>query len=52
MNQIEQLQEWFLKHMEADPYPLYPNYGRITPYEALAINFPEQRQLRQPGEEK
>ncbi|MDQ1914012.1 SDR family oxidoreductase [Paenibacillus sp. GD4] len=30
-------------------YPLYPNYGKITRYEDVAITVPEQRQLRQPG---
>ncbi|ADC48834.1 putative short chain alcohol dehydrogenase [Alkalihalophilus pseudofirmus OF4] len=32
-------------------YPLYPNYGKITRYEDIPINVPEQRQLRQPGYE-
>jgi NAD(P)-dependent dehydrogenase (short-subunit alcohol dehydrogenase family) len=32
-------------------YPLYPNYGKITRYEEVPINVPEQRQLRQPGYE-
>ena len=30
-------------------YPLYPNYGKITRYEDIAITVPEQRQYRQPG---
>ncbi len=30
-------------------YPLYPNYGKITRYDDVAITVPEQRQLRQPG---
>lgn len=33
-------------------YPLYPNYGRITRYEDIAITVPEQRQYRQPGIER
>lgn len=33
-------------------YPMYPNYGKITKYEDIPINVPEQRQLRQPGFEK
>lgn len=33
-------------------YPLYPNYGKITQYEDVAITVPEQRQDRQPGVEK
>ncbi|MFD1850921.1 SDR family oxidoreductase [Oceanobacillus bengalensis] len=32
-------------------YPLYPNYGKITQYEDVALTVPEQRQLRQPGVE-
>ncbi|GGA34134.1 hypothetical protein GCM10011384_24740 [Psychrobacillus lasiicapitis] len=30
---------------------MYPNYGKITRYEDVAITVPEQRQLRQPGVE-
>lgn len=33
-------------------YPLYPNYGKITRFEDIPINVPEQRQLRQPGLEE
>lgn len=33
-------------------YPLYPNYGKITRYEDVAITVPEQRQYRQPGIER
>lgn len=33
-------------------YPMYPNYGKITKYEEVAITVPEQRQFRQPGLEK
>lgn len=36
----------------AQEYPLYPNYGKITQYEDVAITVPEQRQDRQPGVEK
>ncbi|MFB4475064.1 NAD(P)-dependent oxidoreductase, partial [Oceanobacillus caeni] len=32
-------------------YPLYPNYGKITKYEDVAITVPEQRQYFQPGVE-
>lgn len=32
-------------------YPMYPNYGKITRYEDIAITVPEQRQYRQPGVE-
>ncbi len=34
------------------PYPLYPNYGKITRYEDIALTVPEQRQYRQPGIER
>jgi NAD(P)-dependent dehydrogenase (short-subunit alcohol dehydrogenase family) len=30
---------------------MYPNYGKITRYEDVALTVPEQRQLRQPGVE-
>ncbi|WP_163583103.1 SDR family oxidoreductase [Gracilibacillus saliphilus] len=32
-------------------YPMYPNYGKITQYEEVALTVPEQRQYRQPGVE-
>ncbi|MGP4040783.1 SDR family oxidoreductase [Gracilibacillus sp. D59] len=32
-------------------YPMYPNYGKITCYEEVALTVPEQRQYRQPGVE-
>ncbi|WP_163530019.1 SDR family oxidoreductase [Halobacillus ihumii] len=32
-------------------YPMYPNYGKITRYEDIALTVPEQRQYRQPGVE-
>lgn len=52
MEQVEQYQQYFATHMKNDPYPLYPNYGKITQYEEIPINMPEQRQLRQPGIER
>ncbi|WP_018922731.1 SDR family oxidoreductase [Salsuginibacillus kocurii] len=33
-------------------YPMYPNVGKITRYEDVPINVPEQRQTRQPGFER
>ncbi|MFD2209887.1 SDR family oxidoreductase [Virgibacillus halophilus] len=36
---------------EQPVYPMYPNYGKITRYEEIAMTVPEQRQYRQPGEE-
>lgn len=33
-------------------YPIYPNYGKITQYQEVAMTVPEQRQYRQPGLEK
>ncbi|MFS0646302.1 SDR family oxidoreductase [Siminovitchia sp. 179-K 8D1 HS] len=38
--------------MSNKKYPLYPNYGKITRYEDIAITVPEQRQYRQPGLER
>ncbi|WP_370621899.1 SDR family oxidoreductase [Bacillus sp. JCM 19034] len=35
--------------MQKEPYPLYPNYGKITRYEEIPLSAPEQRQLRHPG---
>ncbi|QOR68138.1 SDR family oxidoreductase [Cytobacillus suaedae] len=32
-------------------YPMYPNYGKITKYQDIALTVPEQRQVRQPGVE-
>ncbi|OBZ14221.1 hypothetical protein A8L34_09690 [Bacillus sp. FJAT-27264] len=52
MEQLEQYQQYFANHLKNDPYPLYPNYGKITQYEEIPINMPEQRQLRQPGIEQ
>lgn len=37
------------KQDNKQPYPMYPNYGKITRYEDIAITVPEQRQYRQPG---
>lgn len=50
--ELKQFQEWFESNKQNDPYPLYPNYGKITEYQEIPINFPEQRQLQQPGLEK
>lgn len=33
-------------------YPLYPNYGKITRFQNIAMTVPEQRQFRQPGVER
>lgn len=38
--------------MKTHPYPMYPNYGKITRYQEIPISLPEQRQLRHPGVEK
>ncbi|MEK3731831.1 SDR family oxidoreductase [Paenibacillus sp. FSL M8-0334] len=51
LEQIRQYQEWFEQHKLTSPYPMYPNYGKITRYQEMPMNFPEQRQLRQPGVE-
>jgi len=50
--ELERYQQYFANHVQQEPYPLFPNYGRITRYEEVPINMPEQRQLRQPGLEK
>ncbi len=52
LDQIKQMQEMFKANMKTQPYPMYPNYGKITRYEEIPMNLPEQRQLRQPGVEK
>lgn len=52
MEELRQFQEWFESNKQKEPYPLYPNYGKITKYQEIPINFPEQRQLQQPGLEK
>ncbi|MCM2989155.1 SDR family oxidoreductase [Bacillus safensis] len=51
LQQIKQMQQLFLEKMKTQPYPMYPNYGKITRYEEIPINLPEQRQLRHPGVE-
>lgn len=51
LQQIKQMQQMFLEKMKTQPYPMYPNYGKITRYEEIPINLPEQRQLRHPGVE-
>ncbi|OBZ18505.1 NAD(P)-dependent oxidoreductase [Bacillus sp. FJAT-27264] len=52
MEQLEQSQQYFVDHLKTEPYPLFPNYGRITKYEEVPLNMPEQRQFRQPGVER
>jgi NAD(P)-dependent dehydrogenase (short-subunit alcohol dehydrogenase family) len=52
LDQIKQMQQMFKANMKTHPYPMYPNYGKITRYEEIPISLPEQRQLRHPGEEK
>ncbi|MCY9660758.1 SDR family oxidoreductase [Paenibacillus chondroitinus] len=52
LDQIKQMQEMFKANMKTQPYPMYPNYGKITRYEEIPISLPEQRQLRHPGVEK
>ncbi|MFA1821760.1 SDR family oxidoreductase [Virgibacillus oceani] len=52
LQEMKQLQQWFKDHQKTTPYPMYPNYGKITKYEEIPLNAPEQRQLRQPGVEK
>ncbi|WP_404441943.1 SDR family oxidoreductase [Sutcliffiella horikoshii] len=52
LDQIKQMQQMFKANMKTQPYPMYPNYGKITRYEEIPISLPEQRQLRHPGVEK
>lgn len=40
------------KNEPKQPYPMYPNYGKITEYDQIALTVPEQRQFRQPGIEE
>ncbi|QQK81695.1 SDR family oxidoreductase [Salicibibacter cibi] len=47
--EMKELQRWFEENKQTKPYPLYPNYGKITQYEEVPLAQPEQRQLRQPG---
>lgn len=49
LKQIRQYQQMFENNMITEPYPMHPNYGKITRFEEIPINLPEQRQLRQPG---
>jgi len=51
LREIRAYQQWFEENKQTKPYPLYPNYGRITRYEEVPLSNPEQRQLRQPGNE-
>ncbi|WP_449540170.1 SDR family oxidoreductase [Ferdinandcohnia sp. Marseille-Q9671] len=37
------------QNKENQRYPMYPNYGKITEYQDVALTVPEQRQFRQPG---
>ncbi|GIO59798.1 MULTISPECIES: SDR family oxidoreductase [Paenibacillus] len=52
LDQIKQMQQMFKANMITQPYPMYPNYGKITRYEEIPISLPEQRQLSHPGVEK
>jgi NAD(P)-dependent dehydrogenase (short-subunit alcohol dehydrogenase family) len=52
LDQIKQMQEMFKANMKTQPYPMYPNYRKITRYQEIPISLPEQRQLRHPGVEK
>ncbi|MFE7062916.1 SDR family oxidoreductase [Sutcliffiella sp. NPDC057660] len=52
LDEIKQMQQMFKANMKTQPYPMYPNYGKITRYEEIPISLPEQRQLRHPGVEK
>lgn len=52
LDQIKQMQQMFKANMKTHPYPMYPNYGKITRYQEIPISLPEQRQLRHPGVEK
>lgn len=49
---IYQFQQMFEQNMITDPYPMYPNYGKILRYEEIPVNMPEQRQLHHPGIER
>lgn len=51
LQQIQQLQQAFDANKVEHPYPMYPNYGKITRYEEIPLNLPEQRQLFHPGVE-
>jgi NAD(P)-dependent dehydrogenase (short-subunit alcohol dehydrogenase family) len=42
----------YYREASVEPYPMYPNYGKITRSEEVPITVPEQRQTRQPGIEK
>lgn len=52
LDQIKQMQQMFKANMKTEPYPMYPNYGKITRYQEIPISLPEQRQLGHPGVEK
>ncbi len=40
------------KEQNHQNYPMYPNYGKITQYEEVALTVPEQRQYQHPGLER
>jgi len=52
LDEIKKMQQMFKANLKTQPYPMYPNYGKITRYEEIPISLPEQRQLRHPGVEK
>ncbi|WP_253291531.1 SDR family oxidoreductase [Virgibacillus proomii] len=52
LHEIHQLQHWFEENKQTYPYPMYPNYGKITRYEEIPLSNPEQRQLIHPGQEE
>lgn len=52
LQEIKKWQKWFQENQVTHPYPMYPNYGKITRYEEIPLSNPEQRQLRQPGLEE
>jgi len=47
--QMEDLQQAFASSSIQSPYPRYPSYGSVTSYQEVPLQFPEQRQLEQPG---
>lgn len=51
LKNIRAYQKWFEENQQKEPYPLYPNYGKITKYEEVPLSNPEQRQFKQPGHE-
>ncbi|RJE90126.1 SDR family oxidoreductase [Paenibacillus sp. 1011MAR3C5] len=51
LDEIRRYQQLFEEAKKTEPYPMYPNYGRITQYKDIPLPYPEQRQLVQPGHE-